>query len=76
MQTEYFALSQLLSLTAVDSCTAAALAANPKADVGALCTLNYAAIVPTQTPNWEGPNPYDSYTTAQVHPDKSRQPTL
>ena len=28
---------------------------------------NYSAINPTQTPNWQGPNPYDSYTIAQIH---------
>jgi hypothetical protein len=57
-------MSQLLSLIAVNDCTANAIA--NKGDVAALCTLNYSAIEPTQTPNWEGPNPYDSLTTAQV----------
>ena len=28
---------------------------------------NYAAIDPIQTPNWEGPNPYDTLITSQIH---------
>ena len=28
---------------------------------------NYSAINPTQTPNWQGPNPYDTLVTAQIH---------
>ena len=28
---------------------------------------NYSAINPTQTHNWQGPNPYDTLVTAQIH---------
>ena len=72
---------QLLSMYAIGNCiadanakyaadVAAALAdklpAPPPPDLDVLCTPNYAALDPTITPNWEGDNPYDSLSTAQV----------
>jgi hypothetical protein len=35
-------------------------------EANTLCTADYANIAPIQTPNWQGENPFDSLTAAQV----------
>ena len=50
----------------VAAAIAAKLPPPPPPDLAVLCTPNYAELNPTKTPNWEGPNPYDSLSTAQV----------
>jgi hypothetical protein len=35
-------------------------------EANTLCTADYANIAPIETPNWQGPNPYDTLTAAQI----------
>ena len=55
---------QLLTLSFFQSCIDTWGAGTVEANT--LCTADYANIAPIQTPNWQGENPFDTLTAAQV----------